>query len=93
MDDMAFPSYSSSTIRSRKTVLDEMGDCFVRELDFSKITLKLREKGSSKSDDKKDNTVARLSGETLATLRQCLVSYVSRMWYSKLMIHRTILRS
>jgi Ca2+-dependent lipid-binding protein len=74
MDDMAFPSYSSSTIRTRKTVLDDIGDCFVRELDFSKITLRIREKGDSKGDEKKDHTLARLSGNTLDTLKQCLVS-------------------
>lgn len=84
VDDMVFPSYSSSTIRSKKTVLDEIGDCFVRELDFSKITLRIREKGDSKGDEKKDKdfTIARLTGETLATLKQCLVgtflSYCSR---------------
>jgi len=73
IDDMVFPSYSSSTVRSRKTTLDEIGDCFVRELDFSKITLRLREKGNSKGDEKKDNTIARLSGPTIDTLKQCLV--------------------
>ena len=73
MDDMAFPSYSSSAIRSKKTVLDEIGDCFVRELDFSKITLRLREKGESKGDEKKDRTTAKLTGTTLDTLKQCLV--------------------
>jgi Ca2+-dependent lipid-binding protein len=74
IDDMAFPSYSSSTIRSKKASLDEIGDCFVRELDFSKITLRLREQGESKGAEKKDGTVARLSGNTLETLKQCLVS-------------------
>jgi Ca2+-dependent lipid-binding protein len=76
VDDMAFPSYSSSTIRSRKTTLDEIGDCFVRELDFSKLTLRIREKGESKGDDKKDHTIAKLTGNTLDTLKQCLVSCV-----------------
>ncbi|KAH8602678.1 C2 domain-containing protein [Bisporella sp. PMI_857] len=71
MDDMAFPSYSSSLIRTKKSKLDEIGDCFVRELDFSKITLRIREKGE-KLDDKKVETVARLSGNTLDTLKQCL---------------------
>ncbi len=74
IDDMAFPSYSSSRIKSRKTVIDEIGDCFVRELDFSKITLRIREKGESKGDEKKDHTIARLTGNTLDTLKQCLVS-------------------
>ena len=74
MDDMAFPSYISSAIRSKKTTLDEIGDCFVRELDVSKITLRLREKGDNKGDDKKDRTIAKLTGNTLDTLKQCLVS-------------------
>lgn len=75
IDDMAFPSYSSSTIKSRKATLDEIGDCFVRELDFSKITLRIREKGEIKGDGKKkDDTIAKLSGNTLDTLKQCLVS-------------------
>ena len=73
---MAFPSYTSSKIRSRKTVIDEIGDCFVRELDFSKLTLRIREKSESKGDEDKDNdhTLARLTGNTLDTLKQCLVS-------------------
>ena len=74
MDDMVFPSYSSSVIRSRKTTIDEIGDCFVRELDFSKITLRLREKGNNKGDEKSDHTIARLTGNTIDTLKQCLVS-------------------
>ncbi|TAQ88025.1 hypothetical protein B7494_g3660 [Chlorociboria aeruginascens] len=71
VDDMAFPSYTSSAIRSKKTVLDEIGDCFVRELDFSKITLRIRDR-ESKGDEKKDHTIAKLSGNTLETLKQCL---------------------
>ena len=74
IDDMAFPSYSSSTVQSRKTTLNEIGDCFVRELDFSKITLRLREKGEKQGDEKKDHTLSRLTGNTLDTLKQCLVS-------------------
>jgi Ca2+-dependent lipid-binding protein len=74
VDDMAFPSFSSSTIQSRKTTLNEIGDCFVRELDFSKITLRLREKGDKGNDEKKDHTLSQLTGNTLDTLKQCLVS-------------------
>ncbi|TVY45679.1 Uncharacterized protein LSUB1_G000436 [Lachnellula subtilissima] len=72
IDDMAFPSYSSSTVRSKKANVDEIGDCFVRELEFSKITLRIREKGASKGDEKKDNTLAKLTGNTMDTLKQCL---------------------
>lgn len=76
MDDMVFPSYSSSRIKSKKTTVDEIGDCFVRELDFSKITLRIREKGGVKGDAKKDSEdiIAKLTGNTLDTLKQCLVS-------------------
>jgi Ca2+-dependent lipid-binding protein len=74
IDDMAFPSYSSSTVQSKKANVDEIGDCFVRELDFSKVTLRIREKGASKGDEKKDHTIAKLTGNTLDTLKQCLVS-------------------
>lgn len=76
MDDMVFPSYSSSRIRSRKSTIDEIGDCFVRELDFSKITLRVREKGKIKGDEKESSdVVAKLTGDTLVTLKQCLVCY------------------
>lgn len=71
MDDMAFPSYVSSTARTKAHKFEEIGDCFVRELDFSRITLKARKKG-----DDKDDTLASLSGNTLETLKQCLVSHI-----------------
>lgn len=76
VDDMAFPSYVSSSARSKKYTFDEIGDCVIRELDVSKLTIRLREKDSSnKSDEKKDYTLAKLTGNTLDTLKQCLVSY------------------
>jgi len=75
VDDMAFPSYSSSKIKTKKATVDEIGDCFVRELDFSKLTLRIREKGESKGDEKKDHTLAKLTGATLDTLKQCLVRH------------------
>ncbi len=73
VDDMAFPSYVSSTARSRNFKFDEIGDCFVRELDFSRLTVKVRER-AEKQDDDKNKTLARLTGNTLDTLKQCLVS-------------------
>ncbi len=75
MDDFAFPSYSSSKIKSKRTTIDEIGDCFVRELDFSRITLRIREKGEISGDAKKDkeDIIAKLTGNTLDTLKQCLV--------------------
>ncbi|EAQ93621.1 hypothetical protein CHGG_01856 [Chaetomium globosum CBS 148.51] len=73
VDDMAFPSYVSSTARSRQNKFDEMGDCFIRELEFSKLTIVVSER-TDKHDDahKQQHTLARLSGNTLDTLKQCL---------------------
>jgi Ca2+-dependent lipid-binding protein len=79
VDDMAYPSYISSTIRSRKINIDEIGDCFVRELDFSKLTIRLRDAGDKRSsagtaDEKARRCFAKITGNTLDTLKQCIVS-------------------
>ena len=52
------------------------GDAFVRELDVSKITLRLKEKQDKKGDSDPDNdhTIAKLQGNTLDVLQKCLVS-------------------
>ncbi|KAB5580164.1 C2 domain-containing protein [Coniochaeta sp. 2T2.1] len=73
VDDMAFPSYVSSTAKSKTHKFDEIGDCFIREVEFSKLTLKVREKNEKSGDDgDKEHTLARLTGNTLDTLKQCL---------------------
>jgi Ca2+-dependent lipid-binding protein len=69
IDDMAYPSYVSSTASTKTHKFDEIGDCVIRELDFSRLTLKARKKG-----DDKDQILAQLSGNTMETLKQCLVS-------------------
>lgn len=71
VDDMVYPSYSSAVAKSKKLVFDETGDCFIRELEFSKLTIRLREKGDNK-EDKHDKTLGKLTGNTMDTLRQCL---------------------
>ncbi|KAI5780050.1 C2 domain-containing protein [Geopyxis carbonaria] len=68
MDDMYFPSYSTAKIRSKKMKFDEIGDAVVRELEFSQIKIRLREHGEHDEDD----LLAKLSGNTLETLKQCL---------------------
>lgn len=74
MDDMVFPSYSSSKTSSRSTKFGETGDAMVRELDFSRITLRLVQKQDKKGDgEASDSVIAKLQGETLSVLRQCLV--------------------
>ncbi|KAG6041774.1 hypothetical protein E4U41_001986 [Claviceps citrina] len=67
VDDMAYPSYISSTAPNRAHTFDEIGDCVIRELDFSRLTLKARKKG-----DEKEQTLAQLTGNTMETLKQCL---------------------
>ena len=51
------------------------GDAFVRELEFSKITLRLKRKEDKKGDgDIEDHTIAKLQGNTIDVLQRCLVS-------------------
>lgn len=52
-----------------------VGDAFVRELEFSKVTIRLREHGKD-LDDECDDVLAKLTGNTLETLKRCLVSLV-----------------
>ncbi|KAI9814697.1 MAG: hypothetical protein M1832_005696 [Thelocarpon impressellum] len=72
IDDMRFPSYVSSKAKSKQATFNETGDTFVRELDVSQITLRLMEPSGKKDDDKQDRTIAKLTGDTLGTLKQCL---------------------
>jgi hypothetical protein len=46
----------------------------VRELDFSKITLRIIEHIDKKGENDEDHVIAKLTGNTLDTLRRCLVS-------------------
>ncbi|EXJ87509.1 hypothetical protein A1O3_04469 [Capronia epimyces CBS 606.96] len=72
MDDHAFPAYSSSKIRQRDHHFGETGDAMVREIDMSRITLRLTEKADKTGKQDEDNVVAKLTGPTLTTLQQCL---------------------
>ncbi len=72
MDDMLFPSYTSSKARQRSHKFGETGDAFVRELEMSQITLRLTEKTDNKGEGDQDHVIARLKGSTLDTLQKCL---------------------
>ncbi|KAF2010633.1 tricalbin [Aaosphaeria arxii CBS 175.79] len=72
MDDIPFPAYSSSKIKSKKMTFNEVGDAMVRELDFSKITIRLIEHIDKKGEGDEDEIIAKLTGNTLDTLRKCL---------------------
>ena len=69
VDDYAYPSYTTATAATKTHKFDEIGDCMIRELDFSRLTLKARKKG-----DDDEQVLASLSGNTADTLKQCLVS-------------------
>ncbi|KAJ6782518.1 hypothetical protein PWT90_01663 [Aphanocladium album] len=67
VDDYMYPSYITNSTSTRNYKFDEIGDCVIRELDFSRLTLKARKKG-----DDDDHVLASLAGNTLDTLKQCL---------------------
>lgn len=72
MDDYMFPAYVSPKLRSKSVKLGDVGDSFVRELEFSKITLRLVDKNDPK-DDSDEHCVAKLAGDTFTTLQRILV--------------------
>ena len=73
MDDQVFPSYTTAKARTKTHQFGEVGDAFVRELDMSKITLRLTEKSDTKgSNEDQDHVISKLQGQTLPTLQQCL---------------------
>jgi hypothetical protein len=47
----------------------------VRELDFSKITIRILEHIDKKGENDEDHVIAKLTGNTLDTLRRCLVRW------------------
>lgn len=53
-------------------LISTVGDAMVRELDFSKITLRMIEHIDKKGDDGDDHVIAKLTGSTMDTLHRCL---------------------
>ncbi|KAL1297970.1 hypothetical protein AAFC00_006478 [Neodothiora populina] len=72
IDDNLFPSYSSAKAKAKQHTFNEIGDAMVRELDLSKITLRLVEEVDNKGDDEDKHVKAKLTGNTLDVLRRCL---------------------
>ncbi|KAL4783445.1 tricalbin [Aspergillus varians] len=71
MDDYMFPVWSSPKIRTKNAQIEDIGDAFVRELEFSKITLRIVEKLNNKKEDDED-IAAKLTGDTFSTLQRIL---------------------
>ncbi|BDD60454.1 hypothetical protein MAP00_005580 [Monascus purpureus] len=82
MDDYMFPSYISAKIPSKTAKFSDVGDAFVRELEWSKMTVRLVDKIDAK-DDADDHTLAKLTGETLRTLYKCLYNPMPLVLRSK----------
>lgn len=72
MDDHLFPSYSTGKARSANHNFNEIGDAMVRELDLSRITMRLVSEVDKKGEDNEEDIKAKIQGSTLDTLRQCL---------------------
>lgn len=71
MDDMKYPAWSSAKVKTRKQTFNETGDAMVRELDLSRITLRLVSDKDIKSED--DNDIkTKLSGPLIDTLKRSL---------------------
>ncbi|PKY00542.1 putative membrane bound C2 domain protein [Aspergillus campestris IBT 28561] len=71
MDDHMFASYSTGKIRTKVAQIEDIGDAFVRELEFSKVTLRIVDKDDHE-DNSDEHTVSKLTGDTLSTLQRIL---------------------
>ena len=64
-----------SDATQRSLITSPAGDAIVRELDMSKITLRLVQKEDKKGGEQSaENVYAKLVGDTLQVLQKCLVS-------------------
>nr|POE99522.1 uncharacterized protein pyuk71.03c [Quercus suber] len=72
MDDMLFPAYSSAKARNTNFSFGETGDAMVRELELSRITLRLVSKVARKGSDDEEAVRAKITGSTLDILRRSL---------------------
>ena len=72
MDDMLYPAYSTAKVKSTTYTFNETGDAMVRELDLSRMTLRLVSEVDQKGEDDEDDIKAKVTGPTLNTLKQCL---------------------
>lgn len=73
IDDNLFPSYVSAKTKARSVAFNDTGDAMIRELDLSKITLRLVEAVDNRGEaDHEKRIKAKLTGNTLDVLRRCL---------------------
>ncbi|KAK5107307.1 hypothetical protein LTR62_001400 [Meristemomyces frigidus] len=72
IDDNLFPAHTSAKAKGQHYNFNETGDVMVRELDLSRLTLRLVSEVNRKGEAKEDPIRAKLVGPTLDTLRRCL---------------------
>ncbi|PPJ58204.1 hypothetical protein CBER1_02571 [Cercospora berteroae] len=71
MDDMKYPAWQSHKVKTKHHSFNETGDAMVRELDLSRITLRLVQDLDIKHD-KDDDIKAKVAGPTIDTLKRSL---------------------
>ena len=67
-DDAYWPAYTTEVARTQKCTVDEVGEAVVKELDWSRMWLKLRT-GSGKGEN---DVYAEFQGNTKDVLERCL---------------------
>lgn len=72
VDENVFPAYTTAKVRSRKHAFKETGDVMVPELDLSRLTLRLVDKIDRKGEGEEEHVQAKLAGNALETLKECL---------------------
>lgn len=77
MDDNLFPAYSTAKARSANYTFNETGDAMIRELDLSRMTLRLVSQIDNKGEGDDDEIKAKVQGPTLDTLKRALYTPTS----------------
>jgi Ca2+-dependent lipid-binding protein len=79
VENMLFPSYSSTVARKRGQI-NKIGHYFIRELEFSQITFRLKKEGDQ-FDESTEGVLAKLSANTPDILKYCLVCVLTPSLY------------
>jgi Ca2+-dependent lipid-binding protein len=70
IDESSWPAFSTAKARSHRQTWDQIGEVFVRELDFSRITLRLHEN----DENEKEDVYAQVQVDTRNLLESAIVS-------------------
>lgn len=69
-DDGYWPAFTSGKARSNHPTWDQVGEGFIRELDFSRVWLRI----NAADENNKEDVVAEFKCETKDFLERCIVS-------------------